>query len=241
LIDDGGVEALRLVIELPTAEDVSREWQAHLSCGGAFVRGAAAETARDCLLVLVGPGGAQLELAARTVFANGDGVGVEIVDFAAEKARIETWMTDTAGDDEELARDPVAKNVFERLRHLTVVQQLKVARDGEVHERMALERMYGKTVWEAILRNPRCTHPEVARIARMGALPRPMIELIVGNTAWLRVPEVRRALLSNPRLSPDQIPRILRLLPKHELKIVPNQTAYPAAVRDAARKLLREP
>jgi hypothetical protein len=143
-------------------------------------------------------------------------------------------------DDDELPRDPVARNVFERLRNLTIVQQLKVAREGEVHERMALERMYGKTVWEAILRNPRCTHPEVARIAKMGALPRPMIELIVGNTAWLRSPEVRRALLSNPRLSPDQIPRILRLLPKHELKILPNQTAYPAAVRDAARRLLKD-
>ena len=145
-----------------------------------------------------------------------------------------------AAADAEIARDPTARNVFERLRHLTIVQQLKVAREGEVHERMALERMYGKTVWEAILRNPRCTHPEVARIAKMGALPRPMIELIVGNTAWLRSPEVRRALLSNPRLSPDQIPRILRLLPKHELKILPNQTAYPAAVRDVARRMLKD-
>lgn len=142
--------------------------------------------------------------------------------------------------DEPEPRDEVARNVFERLRNLSVVEQLKIARGGEVHERMALERLYGKTVWEALLRNPRITHPEVARIARMGALPRTLLELIVNNTAWLRAPEVRRALLGNLRLTADMIPRVLRLLPKHELRVVPQQTAYPAAVRDAARRMLKE-
>lgn len=146
---------------------------------------------------------------------------------------------DAAADDPDAPdRDPLARNVYERLRHLSMVEQHKVARDGEPHERIALERIYGKSVWEPLLRNPRLTHPEVARIARMGALPRPLLELIVGNGAWLKGPEVRRALLANPRLAPDQAIRILRLLPKAELKLVPQQTAYPAAVRDLARRLL---
>ena len=61
----------------------------------------------------------------------------------------------------------------------------------------------------------------------MGALPRPLLEIIVGNGAWLQIPEVRRALLSNPRLGTDQITRVLRLMPKHELKLAAMQTAYP--------------
>ena len=73
----------------------------------------------------------------------------------------------------------------------------------------------------------------------MGALPRPLVELIVGNGSWLQNAEVRRALLANPRLGTDQILRVLRVLPKHELKLVPAQTAYPTAVRDAARRMLR--
>jgi len=133
-----------------------------------------------------------------------------------------------------------APGMHERLRHLTLAQQIKLAHKGEVAERILLERMYGKTVWEALLRNPRVTGPEVARIARMGALPRPLIEIIVGNGGWLQIPEVRRALLSNPRLGTDQIIRVLRLLPKHELKIAATQTVYPAAVRDVARKLIRD-
>jgi hypothetical protein len=145
--------------------------------------------------------------------------------------------TEAEATDEERR---LATNVSERLRGLTVVQQLRIAAKGELSERVVLERMYGKTVWEALLRNPRITGPEVARIARMGALPRPLLELIIGNGAWLQIPEVRRALLTNPRLASDQITRVLRLLPKHELKLAGVQTAYPFAVRDAAKRMLRE-
>lgn len=133
-----------------------------------------------------------------------------------------------------------AATMHERLRHLTLAQQIKLAHTGEVSERIILERMYGKNVWEALLRNPRVTGPEVARIARMGSLPRPLVEIIVGNGGWLQIPEVRRALLSNPRLGTDQILRILRLLPRHELKLAGMQTAYPVAVREAAKRILRD-
>jgi len=171
-------------------------------------------------------------------------IGIPIVRFGVpveDEPEAPPDETAEEGEDEdEPERDPLARNVFERLRNLPVVAQLKVAREGEVHERKALERIYGKLVWEALLRNPRITLPEVARIARMGALPRPLLELIVGTTAWLRSPEIRRALLTNLRLTAEMIPRILRLLPKHELRLVPQQTAYPAAVRDVARRLLKD-
>jgi hypothetical protein len=174
--------------------------------------------------------------------AGGSAVGSTDPDTASPGDQTGAASTE---DDGASARDAggerkIALNVNERLRGLTLVQQLKVAQHGELSERIILERMYGKTVWEALLRNPRITGPEVARIARMGALPRTLIELIVGNGGWLQIPEVRRALLTNPRLGVDQILRVLRLLPKHELKLAGSQTAYPFAVRDAAKRVLRE-
>jgi hypothetical protein len=149
-----------------------------------------------------------------------------------------TAESDADDDDDDASVRSIPRNVHERLRGLTMAEQLKIAHAGEMHERIVLERMYGKTVWEALIRNPRVTAAEIARIARMGGLPRPMIELICANGAWLQIPEIRRALLSNPRLGTDQILRVLRLMQKHELKICPKQVAYPMAVRDAAKKLL---
>ena len=166
---------------------------------------------------------------------------IELEDAPAEASAIaaaEDATAESDADDDDANERKIPKNVHERLRGLTIAEQLKIAHAGEMHERIVLERMYGKTVWESLIRNPRITGSEIARIARMGALPRPLIELIVGNGAWLQIPEIRRSLLSNPRLGTDQIIKVLRLMPKHELKLTPKQVAYPAAVRDAAKRLL---
>jgi hypothetical protein len=271
-----------VVLELAGEHELARD----LVAGGVFVRGEQLSLGEECSLVLRGLD-EELVLAARAVFVNDGGTGLQIAscdgDMKAQIARMAQTASgqlpmvgadgeerpvdasdeaslDAAGDEQQTAGDEqpvdpqteasseeegeagrkIALNVNERLRGLTLVQQIKVAQHGEISERIILERMYGKTVWEALLRNPRITGPEVARIARMGSLPRPMIELIVGNGGWLQVPEVRRALLTNPRLGTDQILRVLRLLPKHELKLAGMQTAYPFAVRDAAKRMLRE-
>jgi len=148
----------------------------------------------------------------------------------------------TESETEEEAEETrkIAANVHERLRGLSPTQQLQIAQHREAPGRRVLERLYGKNVWEALLRNPRLTGPEVARISRMGTLPRPTLEIIVGNGGWLQIPEVRRALLANPRLGVDHINRILRLLPKHELKLAAQQTGYPMAVRDVAKRMIKE-
>ena len=152
-------------------------------------------------------------------------------DLATEPAGV-----DGAGERRGEVRPP--RNVHERLGGLPLAAQLKLAAGGELHERIVLERLYGKNVWETLLRNPRLTPPEVSRIARYGALPRVLLEIILANNAWLAAPEVRRALLSNPRVPADQVMKILRLVPRHELRLAAIQTAYPQAVRSAAKLLL---
>ncbi len=72
----------------------------------------------------------------------------------------------------------------------------------------------------------------------MGTLPKPLIDVIVSHAGWLSKSVVRRALLSNPRLSGRALTKVLRALPKPELKLVPQQRAYPYRVRQAANRLL---
>jgi hypothetical protein len=222
----------RVVLDLAGDHQLARD----LAAGGVFVPGCALPLLADCELV-VRADGEEIMCAARVVFANETGAGLELVACPPE---IKERLAKLADPEEPEETKKVARNIHERLRGLTLVQQIKLASHGEVTERMVLERIYGKTVWEPILRNPRVTAPEVARIARMGALPRPMLELICTNGAWLQLPEVRRALLAHPRLGADQILRVLRLLPKHELKLASIQTSYSQAVRTAAKRLIRE-
>lgn len=123
------------------------------------------------------------------------------------------------------------------LHNLSCGEQLRIARDGNQQERLSLERLYGKSVWEALLHNPGITVVEVSRIAQKASLPRNLIELIVANGGWLANNVVRRGLLLNHRLGRDLIVKVLRAMPKHELKLVPKQSIYGSVVREAAKKL----
>jgi hypothetical protein len=126
-----------------------------------------------------------------------------------------------------------------RMRALTGVEQRRIAATGNLAERVMLERLYGPNVWEPLLSSGRLSPPEVATIARKGTIPRPLLETIAANAGWLSSPEVQRALLANPRSSPAVWMKVLRMLPKHDLARVPMQTAYPAAVRQAAKELTK--
>lgn len=127
--------------------------------------------------------------------------------------------------------------VIERIRNLSFSEQQKLAREGGHEERTALERVYGKAVWEALLQNPKVTVVEVARISCKASLPKPLLDTILANPSWLSNSVVRRGLLTNPRLGSGQVIKVLRAMPRHELKLAPKQSIYSASVREAARRL----
>ncbi len=244
----------QIAIEVADLDAIEPEIQDLLRRGSTFVRGvdSLAEGDRFEIVLVRAADESRMSLPAAAVSVVGGsdpGVWLEIVDFsAATRVEIERFAAgeeETDGDDDDDdASDARAarsfRNVHERLRGLSAAEQAKVARDGDINERTVLERLYGKGVWEPLLRNPRLSHAEVARIARMGALPKPQLEQIVSNPAWVSAPQVRRALLSNRRLSGDMVQKVLRVAPKAELRLMPKQTAYPMSVREAARKLLKQ-
>lgn len=229
-----------------------------VSAGGVFVPDGDLALNDECELVVRGHGG-EIALPARVVYVDpAKGTGLELLGFGPTiRERIvalaqppaepepEPPPVDGDGDDDDDDNDDDGtpdkpKNLQDRLRGLTLAQQVRKANSSDPSTRIMLERLYGKNVWEALLRNSRLTSPEVARLARMGTLPRVQLENIVNNGAWLQIPEVRRALLTNPRLGTDQIMRVLRLMPKHELKVAATTAAYTFAVRDAAKRLVRD-
>lgn len=208
----------RVVVTL-TAAGLEQE-RANLERGSVVGAGVAGlERGAFCDVELALPSGQRLLVPARAVLATAEGTVFAFEPYdrealrrlleapppASAPAQAPPAPSDpgpehdpAAADDEpeDPAGEAAPANVQARLRGLSVVEQLRVARDGGQTERVVLERLYGKTVWEALLRNPRLTVPEVSRLARMGTMPRPLLELILGNPAWLQVPQVRRALLS---------------------------------------------
>jgi hypothetical protein len=237
-----------LTIGLGDAQALRALYDQHLSKGRAFVSGA--DGARGvgaleaCVLVLE-HAGRRHELRAEAVFVKdegpGCGVGLQLVPpldaagAAALKAFVEEGEVEAQVEGEEEAG---TQTLQDRIRGLSHTEQQKVAAGGGMQERIVLERTFGANVWESLLGNPRLTIPEVAKIARKGTLPRPLVENIAGHPSWMAAPEVQRALLGNPRVTAAIIGKILGSMSRSELALVPQQTAYPQGVRMQARKLL---
>lgn len=246
-------------------EALKNEFHTNLKNGGTFIaQQTTLQENEECDIEIIHPiSKASICLAAQTVWISpkNEGAGVAIINFGPpirsqildfiESSFPSNTSTNAAGKTTEDSpptseiQTPVLPNenpnpsIHEKLRNLSVTDQYKIARSGNSHERTALERIYGKSVWEPLLQNQRLTIPEVARIAKMGSLPRPLIDIIVNNPSWASSPPVRRALLTNPRLGREQIPKILNFMPQTELRLVPKQMAYTSMVRETARRLLR--
>lgn len=233
------MEEALLALRFDSVQALQDEYDANLKHGRAFVAGVRGfDALSPCELTLVHPDSQQeFTVAGEIVMVRDDemlcGVGIQLHGVDAEE--LSRFVLPAARPSQMPGR---ALNRHEQLRQMSLAEQLKIARAGDLNDRVALERHVGKPVWEALLGNPRLTVVEVARIAKKGTAPRPLIEQIVDHAAWLQNGLVRRALLSNPKLTLEGIAKVLRVMPRPELKLIEKQTGYPTAVRDAARKLM---
>jgi hypothetical protein len=258
----------RLTLVVEDAPALRALFDQHLSKGRAFVPGATGVSALEACVLVLEHAGRQHELAAEAVFVQPDGpgfgVGVQLAALdAAQMADLRTFIECAAipqppdespeqereepPPTEELGEGSCARpsrpptvppTLLDRIRGLSLAEQQRVAAHGNMPDRIALERAFGANVWEALLGNPRITTPEVARIARKGTVPRPLIETIAGHPSWLAAGEVQRALLGNPRTTPAIVAKVLSVMTRADLQLVPIQTAYPQVVRMQARRLL---
>jgi hypothetical protein len=253
--------ARRLTLSFDDLPTLERALERRLLRGEANVPGVTGiEAFTPCELVLRHPAGSEMTIGATVMSSPADqeaeghvrlmldaGHESALKEFVARSDGPAAPAPKAASSEPEDAAHVEEKTASEasasmppplRLRQLTVPEQIKLARKSpSLTERVALEKILGRSGWDPLLRNHHITIPEVARIARKGTVPRPLIENIVNNQSWTRAPTVRRALLTNPKLSPELILKVLRLAPASELKLMLKQTAYPASVRTVAERL----
>jgi hypothetical protein len=235
---------LEVCLTPPGVEELETLFESELRHRRTFVAGTfdLGDRAR-CVLVIQHPLGTRFKVGAEAVYIKreepGAGVGLDLIELdAAKLAELEAFVHQSAA--EPPAGVQVPRTLYDRIRNLTMRQRDTVARQGTLSERVALERTFGSSVWEALLQNPQLTTPELSRIAKNGRLPVPLVSVIVANGVWLASSEVRRALLSNPRVAGAHLDRVLRALPPVELKQIAQMSPYRIQVRSAAKKLISE-
>lgn len=130
---------------------------------------------------------------------------------------------------------------LKEIQKLGVPAKIRLAEEGDLTERTLLYRMYGKLVFDGLLRNPRITDAEVAKLAKLATIATHQLLAITRKGEWLRIERVRNALLGNPRLPANVAVKLVSTLSKHELRPLLQRRDLPppvqAAIREANLKL----
>lgn len=189
------------------------------------------------LLTLRGPRGGEAFVKARAVAVLPAGLALEIDgDPASILSRLlpppeASAPPEAAGESQQTAWD--------RLRGLSQVEKVLLAIKADRPERALLLQDSDPRVLLSLLRNPRLTVDEVARLAKSPSLNYQIADVILKTPQWTASLDVRLALIHNARTPQAAALRILPTLPDAEVRNIA-RAGTNMALKQAAVKRLQE-
>jgi len=147
---------------------------------------------------------------------------------------------DDAFEGEELGAEIEEDNVskYQLSLNLSVTEKIKMGMTGDKEWRGLLIKDANKLVQGAVMKNPRITEPEVIAIARNKQSSDEMIRMILLNKDWLKLYELKRALVWHPK---TPLPKALRMIPfltLRDLKEIARSRNVQTVLSTAARKAI---
>lgn len=176
---------------------------------------------------LRGPHGAEVSIDGTVVAPLPGGVALMITADADDLVR-KLLAVPTAAES--------AQNAWDRMRSLSQMEKILLATKADRSERALLLQDNDPRVLLSVLRNPRLTVEEVARLAKSAFLNYQIADVIMKTGQWMANVDVRAGLVNNPKTPPAFALRVLPSLPVAEIRNVA-RGGTSMALKQAAIKL----
>ena len=242
IVERTGTAAFTATFE--SDEELQTEHRTNLSMGALRLPTSESVSLHTTLLVtLCGPGGGQAYVKATVVASLPDGLALAIDGDPEERLarlapREEPPETPVKEPTEEPAEDDTKReNSWDRMRSLTQMEKILLAVKADRTERALLLQDNDPRVLLSLLRNPRLTVDEVARLAKSSFLNYQIAEVIMKATQWMSSLDVRTGLVHNPKTPPAFALRILPTLPDIEVRAIARGGTNMQLKQAAIRKL----
>jgi hypothetical protein len=194
--------------------------------------------ATTLLLTLRGPWGGEVFVKATVAAALPDGVALAVDGDPEEQlARLLDRPVESSSEEEAEETPERAGNIWERMRGLSQMEKLLLAVKADRTERALLLQDNDPRVLLSLLRNPRLTVDEVARLAKSSYLTYQIADVIVKAAQWMSSLDVRLGLIHNPKTPPAFSMRILPTLPDAEVRAIARGGTNMALKTAALRRL----
>ena len=198
-------------------------------------------------LTLRGPWGGETGVAARVVAALPDGIALAIegnpdeilarllATPSEEPVAPETEAPETETPETETPEK--SQNSWDRVRGLSQMDKILLAAKADRAERALLLQDNDPRVLLSVLRNPRLTLEEVARLAKSSFLNYQIVDVIMKTGQWMASLEVRLGLIHNAKTPQAFALRILPTLPESEVKAIARAGTSMALKQAALRRV----
>ena len=234
--------AVAFTVVFDSEEELREEYRVNLVHGALRLPTAETVALNTTLLVtLRGPWGGEAFARATAVALLPDGIAraldgepeEQLARLLATAAPVQIEAEAEAGDDSPEKR----QNTWDRIRGLSQMEKLLLAIKAERSERALLLQDNDPRVLLSLLRNPRLTVDEVARLAKSSFLNFQIADVIVKTTQWMSSMDVRLALIRNPKTPPALALQILPSLPESEVRSIARAGTNMALKQAALRRL----
>ncbi|HUP46075.1 MAG TPA: hypothetical protein VM779_11245 [Thermoanaerobaculia bacterium] len=224
--------------EFESDQEARDEHRANLSFGA--LRLATAERFvlhADLLVTLRGPRGGEIVVRARVVAELPDGIALAVDGDPDEMlaALLAGPGANAAADEEEPGE--TSQNAWDRVRGLSQMEKILLAVKADRTERALLLQDNDPRVLLSVLRNPRLTVEEVARLAKSSFLTYQIADVIMKTGQWMASVDVRLALIRNAKTPQAFSLRILSILPDSEVRAIARGGVSMALKQAALRRL----
>jgi hypothetical protein len=220
--------------EFESEEELREEHRTNLSMGGLRLSTPEAVALNATILVtLRGPWGGESFARATVVAILPDGIALAIDGNADEHlARLIVRPADESDESPEKKQ-----NIWDRVRALSQIEKLLLAVKADRTERALLLQDNDPRVLLSLLRNPRLTVDEVARLTKSSFLNYQVADVIIKTGQWMANLDVRLGLIHNAKTPPAFALRILPTLPESEVRSIARGGSNMALKTAALRQL----
>jgi len=151
----------------------------------------------------------------------------------------ETAEDETAEDEQDEGEEDVGDlSKYQLLQEMSVAEKIKMAQTGDKEWRTLLLREANKMVTTAVMKNPRITEGEVLAVAKNRSASDELIRLILLNREWVKLYEIKKALVEHPRTPLQKAMRFMTFLTEKDVRDLSKSRNVSQAIVNNARRMI---
>lgn len=236
------IAAATYLAAFESEEELRREHEANLAFNALSLATGEGEPLHAAVQVtLRGPWGGEATVRATVVAALPAGIALAIDGNPDEilqrlLVRVPQQVAAEPAPPADESSEPSGSS-WDRVRGLSQTEKILLAVKADRTERAMLLQDNDPRVLLSLLRNPRLTIDEVARVAKSSFLTYQLADVILQAAAWMASLDVRLALIRNPKTPQAFALRILPTLPDVEVRAIARGGTSMALKQAALRRL----